>query len=985
MNNNSKNNLNNAWNNLPKVGLTALAISLSYQTTSSAEIVNFTDSLDNLTVITNSSASVAIDSSNASYFNNDAGRLKRTNNSAEYIVYNIAGDASTINLTSYFWRTETNTGDLVIEGSVDGVSYSPISATTAAQGIGAGNWEQVNIAANVTNSGIKFIKVTFPVTSGGKVWNPQIGNVSIDYDNGYVDPCASNPGATITLDDGMETYDKMYHGSGGLLRDVTNSQNFAGDDARLWRFLKNQEYMIYKVDGDISAFTLTSHFWRTDTSILDIEFYLSQDGVNYTPLSVSKTEHGIGSGNWEQVDYSLTNMTAGYDFIKVVYPLNSDDASSWHPQVGNLSLQYVSNPANACDNIEKSGPVGGGNNPITVPAQYSDKTVFDYYVTRSGNELYDGASLVNFITFNVPELHTQETPYWGVIDPFEQEDAIRTIAASGASVTRTYVLSIYNQENPSRTKVHLNIDGNGNLVFDEEMFVAMDQMLAYANQHGVRIILPFIDNWSHWGGYQDLAHMRGVNAADYWSNAQTKQDYKDIVSFVLNRVNTITGIPYKDDPAIFAWETGNELRDTTDAWTTEMVAYIKSIDSNHLVIDGKDVNISEAAIQDPNVDIISNHYYGGEFTERFYRDFNWVADRKPFFIGEFGLETTAEVEDTLNKVIAENALGAMVWSLRQHDAYGGFLDHDEWKGIRAYHWPGFAENNSYDEENMVALVWQKSYEIQGLVKPAIAAPNYAPNLLAVTDLADIRWQGVVNATSYDVERTRTPNDANSWQVIGTDVVDGGTGTNIVKDVVDWTGVAHSNVTLPWLFADNNTLSNTNYYYRVKAKNSSGVSDYSNVAMFDGGEVVNNFFDGLDNFNLLFNSSSNLALDSSNAQYFGNDTSRVKRNANTAEYVVYHTQGNIVDLTVVGHFWRTVSIADFEIELSTDGVNFTSANANVTNGGIGDGNWEAVTYSANVQGNDYRYVKIIFPINSVNNQFWHPQLGQVSINYSNSGQ
>lgn len=35
--------------------------------------------------------------------------------------------------------------------------------------------------------------------------------------------------------------------------------------------------------------------------------------------------------------------------------------------------------------------------------------------------------------------------------------------------------------------------------------------------------------------------------------------YKKIVTFLLNRVNTVTGVRYGDDPTILAWQTGNEL------------------------------------------------------------------------------------------------------------------------------------------------------------------------------------------------------------------------------------------------------------------------------------------------------------------------------------------------------------------------------------------------------------------------------------------
>ncbi|MBA0727511.1 hypothetical protein Golax_000492 [Gossypium laxum] len=62
---------------------------------------------------------------------------------------------------------------------------------------------------------------------------------------------------------------------------------------------------------------------------------------------------------------------------------------------------------------------------------------------------------------------------------------------------------------------------------------------------------------------------------------------------VLTRKNTITGIEYRNDPTIFAWELINEPRcmsdpsgDTLQEWLEEMTGFIKSIDKNHLLTIG---------------------------------------------------------------------------------------------------------------------------------------------------------------------------------------------------------------------------------------------------------------------------------------------------------------------------------------------------------------------------------------------------------------
>ena len=77
------------------------------------------------------------------------------------------------------------------------------------------------------------------------------------------------------------------------------------------------------------------------------------------------------------------------------------------------------------------------------------------------------------------------------------------------------------------------------------------------------------------------------------------QAYKNYISFILNRRNTITGVLYKDDPIIFALELANEPHTSDNyeinlglipgnivlAWVYEISAYIKGISPNHMVRD----------------------------------------------------------------------------------------------------------------------------------------------------------------------------------------------------------------------------------------------------------------------------------------------------------------------------------------------------------------------------------------------------------------
>jgi len=103
-----------------------------------------------------------------------------------------------------------------------------------------------------------------------------------------------------------------------------------------------------------------------------------------------------------------------------------------------------------------------------------------------------------------------------------------------------------------------------------------------------------VDNWKWHGGRAEYAGFRGKNRDDFWTDPQLIADFQETIRFVLMRTNTFTGVRYCDDQAILCWETGNEISPTT-AWTREIARYIKSLDTNHLVMDGRAGNCSRNA------------------------------------------------------------------------------------------------------------------------------------------------------------------------------------------------------------------------------------------------------------------------------------------------------------------------------------------------------------------------------------------------------
>ena len=238
------------------------------------------------------------------------------------------------------------------------------------------------------------------------------------------------------------------------------------------------------------------------------------------------------------------------------------------------------------------------------------------FITRKDTILLENGSLpFKFVSFNIPNLHFIEDPVWHRATSWEQTDALDAITQIGGRVIRIYPLSFQKSDKDSTLK-HFLIQ-NGTWILNSELFQDLDSALALARDRQIRVILPFIDYWDFWGGIPSFQSALGLppDSQSFFQNDISRNAFKNVVSLVLNRVNSVSGIIYKNDPTILAWETGNELSMNGNRvpleWTLDMARHIKSIDPNHLLMDGSygKYGWDSQVLSSPLIDIYSNHYY----------------------------------------------------------------------------------------------------------------------------------------------------------------------------------------------------------------------------------------------------------------------------------------------------------------------------------------------------------------------------------------
>jgi mannan endo-1,4-beta-mannosidase len=246
-------------------------------------------------------------------------------------------------------------------------------------------------------------------------------------------------------------------------------------------------------------------------------------------------------------------------------------------------------------------------------------------------------------------------------------------------------------------------------VFNSAGFEPTDYLLSQCAARGIKLVFPLVDNYQYYvGGKFWYCTENGVTpdsvASQFFTNTTIINSFKAHISAVLNRVNQYTGLKYKNDPTILAWETGNEINMVPEtgisAWADEISRHIKLTEgAQQLVADGN-TELDAASFDLDYVDIYCNHSYGGTLAQIVTNATTVHSHGKAFFLGEYtwtdkdtiGFGTSWTLTQMLSAIEASTYVdGDNFWELLAPLAQfgGGFV----------LHWPG-------DDANMVTRATQ---------------------------------------------------------------------------------------------------------------------------------------------------------------------------------------------------------------------------------------------------------------------------------------
>jgi len=377
----------------------------------------------------------------------------------------------------------------------------------------------------------------------------------------------------------------------------------------------------------------------------------------------------------------------------------------------------------------------------------------------------------------------------------EIDDALDTAKMMGARVVRSQTMG-------DTVGCDLCLEPKAG-VFNPDAFKVVDYSIKAAHERGLRLIITLVGDCSNCEMAGEGEYLRWKGERDFkqfFTDPAVIAEFEEHIRAVLTHKNVLTGIAYKDDPTILAWENCNVCgifvassgsMEPFLPWTDTIGSFIKSIDKRHLYEDNSGFFFFDSkALEATTPDIVTAEYYphwdalfgGGHKTtaESFSKSAATVTAKGKVYVAcEYGWDVTDwPTLNDLRKVLHTlesdpNISGDGYWALQAHaDKFGWQLlpapansaSYSKW-GETGQWWSLFyggvktLVDSAEDMQARAELLRVHAFVMAGAAVPPHPVP--APPVITFKGIGLVGWRGSAGAVVYSVQRR--VGDLGKWE------------------------------------------------------------------------------------------------------------------------------------------------------------------------------------------------------------------------------
>jgi mannan endo-1,4-beta-mannosidase len=442
---------------------------------------------------------------------------------------------------------------------------------------------------------------------------------------------------------------------------------------------------------------------------------------------------------------------------------------------------------------------------IAMGRQSTAQTTHNHeFVRRSGSKLTLGGEDFRYSGPNIEWLGIEAYGPDDSMGPrypshLEVDDALDTAKMMGARVVRSQTLG-------DSVGCDLCIEPKAG-VFNPEAFKVIDYAIKAAHERGLRLIVTLVGDCANCELSGEGEYLIWKGKRDYklfFTDPEIIAEFEEHIRALLNHKNVFTGIAYKDDPTIMAWENcnvcgffvaGSSPAGTASylPWIDTIGSFIKSIDAKHLYEDNSGFFFfDQRALDAKTTDLVTAEYYphwdalfgsGQKTTADTFSKHAAIttAKGKVYVANEYGWDVTDwPTREDFQKVLSAlesdpKISGDGYWALQAHaDKFGwqpisapsNSASYAKW-GETGQWWSLFyggvntLVNSAADMQARAELLRTHAYAMAGMAVPPHPIP--ASPVITFKGIGILGWHGSAGAVVYSVQRRS--GDSPQWVTV----------------------------------------------------------------------------------------------------------------------------------------------------------------------------------------------------------------------------